>query len=181
MAITSTWSVTDMQRKDSDGGVFLVYWNCTAASDGSPVYTAVEGGKLRCEPDPTSPDYIPYDNLTEADVLNWVYASLVQGDETSAEAKARVEADREDHGGSFSPTPRFGDHVLGRRVLGVAGYSPSSRDRAGERGWSGRPGQRLELPALPQRRRPVCGFRLIRLQPGAGGYERQAGCLRLRP
>ena len=95
MAITSTWSVTDMQRTDSDGGVFLVYWNCTAASDGSPVYTAVEAGKLRCEPDPTSPDYIPYDNLTEADVLGWVYASLVQGDETPEQAKARVEAERE--------------------------------------------------------------------------------------
>lgn len=94
MAINCTWSVQDMTHNDSDGGVILVYWNMIAASDGNPVYTATEGGKLRCEPDPSSPDYIPYADLTEADVLNWVYASLVEGDETSAEAKARVEADR---------------------------------------------------------------------------------------
>ena len=94
MAITCTWSVNNMTHKDSDGGVILVYWSCVAASDGDPVYTATEGGKLRCEPDPSSPDYIPYANLTEADVLNWVYDSLVEGEETPAEAKARVEANR---------------------------------------------------------------------------------------
>jgi hypothetical protein len=33
--------------------------------------------------------------LTEADVLGWVYASLVEGEETPDEAKARVEADRD--------------------------------------------------------------------------------------
>ena len=94
MAITTTWSVQDMQRTDADGVVFLVYWSCVAASDGTPSYTATEGGKLRCEGDPTSPDFIPYADLTENDVLGWVYDSLVEGDETPAEAKARVEADR---------------------------------------------------------------------------------------
>jgi hypothetical protein len=33
--------------------------------------------------------------LTEADVLGWVYASLVEGEETAAEAKARIETDRD--------------------------------------------------------------------------------------
>jgi hypothetical protein len=94
MAITNTWSINNMQRTDSDGGVILVYWSMVAASDGTPSYTATEGGKLRCEPDPSSPSYIPYADLTEADVLAWVYASLVQGEETPDEAKARVEADR---------------------------------------------------------------------------------------
>ena len=83
-----------MTHNDADGGVFLVYWSCVAASDGDPVYTATEGGKLRCDPDPSSSDYIPYADLTEADVLGWVYNSLIEGDETAAEAKARVEADR---------------------------------------------------------------------------------------
>ena len=94
MAINNTWSVTNMQHTDADGGVFLIYWSMVAASDGSPSYTASEGGKLRCEYDASSPTYIPYADLTEADVLNWVYASLVQGDETPEQAKARVEADR---------------------------------------------------------------------------------------
>ena len=32
--------------------------------------------------------------MTENDVLGWVYDSLIVGDETADEAKARVEADR---------------------------------------------------------------------------------------
>jgi len=94
MAITTTWSVSDMTHKDSDGGVFLVYWSLTAQSDGTPSYSAQEGGKLRCTADPSASDYIAYADLTEADVLGWVYDSLIVGDETAAEAKARVEADR---------------------------------------------------------------------------------------
>jgi hypothetical protein len=87
MAITNTWSVTNMQHTDADGGVFLIYWSMVAASDGSPSYTASEGGKLRCEYDASSPTYIPYADLTEDDVLGWVYASLVEGEETPEEAK----------------------------------------------------------------------------------------------
>ena len=95
MAITNTWSVQDMQRTDADGAVFLIYWSMVAQSDGTPSYSASEGGKLRTEPDASAPDFIPYADLTEADVLGWVYDSLIVGDETAAEAKARVEADRD--------------------------------------------------------------------------------------
>ena len=95
MTINNTWSINDMQRTDSDGNVFLVYWSEVSASDGTPSYSASEGGKLRLEGDPTSPDFIPYADLTENDVLGWVYDSLIEGDETAAEAKARVEADRD--------------------------------------------------------------------------------------
>ena len=91
MAITTTWSVSDMTHKDSDGGVFLVYWSLIA-TDGT--YSAQEGGKLRCTADPSASDYIAYADLTEADVLGWVYSSLIIDDETAAEAKARIEAER---------------------------------------------------------------------------------------
>ena len=91
MAITTTWSVNDMTHKDSDGGVFLVYWSLIA-TDGT--YSAQEGGKLRCTADPSASDYIAYADLTEANVLGWVYSSLIVDDETAAEAKARIEAER---------------------------------------------------------------------------------------
>ena len=94
MAITNTWSVTDMQHKDADGGVFLIYWSMDAVSDGTPSYTASEGGKLRCEYDASAAGYIAYADLTEADVLGWVYTSLIKDEETAAEAKARIETDR---------------------------------------------------------------------------------------
>ena len=99
MAITTTWSVNDMTHKDSDGGVFLVYWSLVAQSDGDEECGSQEGGKLQCTPDPSASDYIAYADLTEADVLGWVYSSLIQqkedgSDETAAEAKARIEAER---------------------------------------------------------------------------------------
>jgi hypothetical protein len=91
MAITTKWSVNDMTHKDSDGGVFLVYWSLTA-TDGT--YSAQEGGKLQCTANPSASDYIAYADLKESDVLGWVYDSLKTGDETAAEAKARIEAER---------------------------------------------------------------------------------------
>ena len=94
MGITTTWSVNDMTHKDSDGGVFLVYWSLIAQSDGTPSYLAKDGDKLRCTADPSASDYIAYADLTEADVLGWVYSSLIVDDETAAEAKARIEAER---------------------------------------------------------------------------------------
>ena len=91
MAITTTWSVSDMTHKDSDGGVFLVYWSLTA-TDGT--YSAQEGGKLQCTANPSASDYIAYADLKESDVLGWVYDSLKEGDETAAEAKKRIEDER---------------------------------------------------------------------------------------
>ena len=91
MAITTTWGVNNMTHKDSDGGVSLVYWSLIA-TDGT--YSAQEGGKLRCTADPSASDYIAYADLTEANVLGWVYSSLIVDDETAAEAKARIEAER---------------------------------------------------------------------------------------
>ena len=91
MAITTTWSVSNMTHKDSDGGVSIVNWSLTA-TDGT--YSAQEGGKLRCTADPSASDYIAYASLKESDVLGWVYSSLIVGDETAAEAKKRIEDER---------------------------------------------------------------------------------------
>ena len=94
MAITTTWKVSDMTHVDADGGVIKAYWTCTALSDTTPAYSAVEGGKLICTYDASASGYIAYASLTEADVLGWIYTSLIEGSETAAEAKARIEANR---------------------------------------------------------------------------------------
>ena len=92
MAVTTTWKVNNMVHNTDDGGVITVYWECVAHSDTGE--SAVEGGKLRLEPDASSPDYVAYDDLTEATVLGWVYNSLIEGEETADEAKARIETVR---------------------------------------------------------------------------------------
>ena len=94
MAISTTWSVTDMTHVDADGGVIKAYWSCNALSDTTPAYSAVEGGKLICTYDASASGYIAYASLTEANVLGWIYTSLIEGSETAAEAKARIEANR---------------------------------------------------------------------------------------
>jgi len=98
MAINCTWSVNDMTHKDADGGVVLVYWSCVAASDGDPAYSATEGGRLRLTYDASASDFIAYADLTEANVLGWVYADLAANSdvesETPEQAKARIETER---------------------------------------------------------------------------------------
>ena len=91
MAISTTWSVSNMVRNEADGGVVTVYWSCVA-SDGT--YSATEGGKLRLTPDASADDFVAYADLTEATVLGWVHDSLVEGEETADEAKTRIETDR---------------------------------------------------------------------------------------
>ena len=95
MAQTTTWKINDMVRDDSTGNVKTVYWECHVSDNTHTDCSAVEGGKMRLDSDPSSDDFIPYADLTEAIVLGWVYDSLIEGEETADEAKARVEADRD--------------------------------------------------------------------------------------
>jgi hypothetical protein len=94
MAITTTWSVNNMTHVDADGGVILAYWSLVAASDAGGNEGATEGGKARFTYDASDSDYIAYDDLTEADVLGWIWEQNKEGDETAAEYKARIETER---------------------------------------------------------------------------------------
>ena len=93
MAITTKWSVSNMTRVDSDGGVILAYWSLVAANDAGDE-TATEGGKQRFEYDASSSDFIPYADLKESDVLGWIWELAKESDETAEEFKARIESER---------------------------------------------------------------------------------------
>jgi hypothetical protein len=100
VAITTTWSVTNMTRVDADGGVIQVNWQLLAQSDTGDKEAAIEGGKNRFEYDASSSDFIAYADLKESDVLGWIYdankgpTSGGPDDETAEEYKARIEAER---------------------------------------------------------------------------------------
>lgn len=100
MAINTTWSVSDMTHVDADGGVIIAYWSLVAQSDGEGGEGATEGGKARFTYDASASDYIAYDDLTEADVLGWIWeqnkgpSTGGPEDETAAQYKARIEAER---------------------------------------------------------------------------------------
>jgi len=77
MAATFNWTISTLERELSDGGVIIAHWRCNAEETvGDDTFTASNYGTAGFTPDPTAPDFIPYDNLTEADVLGWVYESV---------------------------------------------------------------------------------------------------------
>ncbi|MEC7132018.1 MAG: hypothetical protein VXW99_01120 [Pseudomonadota bacterium] len=94
MAITTTWSVSNMTHVDADGGVILAYWSLVAASDAGGGETAQEGGKARFTYDASASGFIPYADLKESDVLGWIWEANKEADETADEYKARIEAER---------------------------------------------------------------------------------------
>jgi len=82
-----TWSITNMQvypQSESETNVVCAAaWN-VSGTDGT--YSGSLNGSTAFKLDPNAP-YIPYANLTQAQVLNWVFASI------GAEGKATAEAD----------------------------------------------------------------------------------------
>jgi len=94
MAINTTWTVSNMTHVDADGGVILAYWSLVAASDAGGGESATEGGKNRFTYDASASGFIAYDDLKESDVLGWIWEANKEADETAAEYKARIEAER---------------------------------------------------------------------------------------
>jgi len=86
--MTITWSISQMDRNAFDGGVIVVHWRVDAV-DGD--YVAALDGGMGFTPDPTSPTFVPYNQLTEADVLAWVLGS-VDKDATEASLAQQIEA-----------------------------------------------------------------------------------------
>lgn len=85
------WSIAQLERNASDNGVIVCHWRCnTEETVGDVTYTASSYGTCGFSPDPASPDFVPYEDLTEADVLAWVYES-VDKDATEAALTANIE------------------------------------------------------------------------------------------
>jgi len=88
MAIETTWSITLTEyTNDTDKGIVTAHWR-VSAQDGE--YTASAYGSAGFTPDPTAPDFIAYNELTEADVLGWVWGSIDKA-ETEANLASQIE------------------------------------------------------------------------------------------
>lgn len=82
----ANWSIENLERNTDDGGVVVAHWRCTA-EDGE--YTASAYGTVGFTPDASADGFIAFENLTEADVLGWVYAEVDQA-ETEAALDANI-------------------------------------------------------------------------------------------
>jgi hypothetical protein len=87
MATTYNWTIANLEHNVADGGVIVAHWRVTA-QDGD--YSSSAYGTAGFTPDPDAEGFVPYADLTEADVLAWVWAS-VDKDEMEANLAKQIE------------------------------------------------------------------------------------------
>ena len=83
--MTTTWTITQCDRLTSDGYITTAHWTATAV-DGeytASIYSTCSFG----EGTPT----IPYDQVTEQEVLNWCWANGVNKDAVEAALAQQIE------------------------------------------------------------------------------------------
>lgn len=70
---TPVWQVAEMKVLGSDVAVVIAVFNCTVRDEQDPKIFGFSSGSAEFTPDPSDPNFIPYDQLTEQDVLNWIW------------------------------------------------------------------------------------------------------------
>ena len=92
MTTTTTWTVTAMNCYPQEDGntdvVFTVHWTC-AGTDGTynaSVYSTCS------VPAPTGSAFTPYADLTQAQVLGWIWANGVDQSATEAAVDQQIQA-----------------------------------------------------------------------------------------
>jgi len=99
MAATFTWTISTLERDligDLAGGVIVAHWRVNAeqvegTGDDAVTYNATSYGTCGFTPDPTSSDYIAWDDLTEEVVIGWCQSELDQ-DAVEAGLQAQIDA-----------------------------------------------------------------------------------------
>ena len=99
MAITYTWTIPNVERNLSDGGITIIHWRCTGV-DGDN--SASSYGTTGHTPDASASDFIAYDSVTEANCIAWAQADVGK-DDTEAAIAAKIEADKNPTTGSGQP------------------------------------------------------------------------------
>ena len=70
----ANWTISNLEyTNDSNKAVITAHWRCEAI-DGA--YKASAFGACSFTPDPSDPAYIPYESLTENDVIVWVWGDV---------------------------------------------------------------------------------------------------------
>jgi len=87
----ATWTIATLERELSDGGVMIAHWRCTESQTvEEETYSASSYGTCSFTYDASSPDFVPYDQLTESTVMGWVWEQVSQ-EETEAALTANIE------------------------------------------------------------------------------------------
>ena len=82
------WKIEQLERTNDEAqGVITVHWSVTATEDG---LSAREYGTTHHQPEPNSGTFIPFDELTEATILGWVF-EIINKDVSEQTLKSKIE------------------------------------------------------------------------------------------
>lgn len=85
------WTIANLERNAADDGVVVAHWRCTA-EDGE--YSASAYGTVGFEPDSSAEGFVPFDQLTEANVIEWVQGA-VDVEAIESQLAAQIEQQKE--------------------------------------------------------------------------------------
>jgi len=72
-----TWSIAQLERNTADGGVTIAHWRADATETvGENKFFASSYGTCGFTPDAEAEGFVPFENLTEEQVLNWCFTTL---------------------------------------------------------------------------------------------------------
>ena len=88
----ATWTISTLEHNTVDGGVIVAHWRVTDSETvGEETYSASAYSTASFAYDATSPDFIPYADLTEEVVLGWCFDGDVDKDAIEASLTANIE------------------------------------------------------------------------------------------
>ena len=91
-----TWTIATLEHEIADGAVIVAHWR---ASDSEVVGEETYSGSSYCTcgfaPDPSSPSYVPYADITEEMAIGWTKDSLGEEQVASIEASIAAQIDAE--------------------------------------------------------------------------------------
>ena len=104
--MTTTWTIAQLERTLDDGGVVVAHWRANASEtvgegDDAVTYSATNYGTAGFTPDPSSSDWVAYDDITEDLALSWCFADGVDKDAIEASLAANID-------GQINPTQAAG-------------------------------------------------------------------------
>ena len=104
--MTTVWQISQMERTLADGGVVVCHWRANASEtvgtgDDAVTYSATNYGTAGFTPDPSSSDWVAYDDITEELALSWCFGSGVDKDAIEASLAANID-------GQINPTQAAG-------------------------------------------------------------------------
>ena len=91
-----TWTIANLEHEIADGAVIVAHWRVSDSEVVDDViYSGSSYGTCGFAPDPSSPSYVPYADITEEMAIGWTKDSLGEEQVESIEASIAAQIDAE--------------------------------------------------------------------------------------